>query len=130
MADHRDAITGQYVTAEHAKTNPDTTVSESPCAECEWLRGVNHTLRAVIDGYREEAERLRAEPIVRTVGDLTARHIGQEVRIPFAGDIDIDYRLTGLRWVGGGYVECALDPDGGIEGVTAFPLDTPCEVLP
>ena len=34
---YRDAATGQYVTAEHAKTNPDTTVSESPCAECERL---------------------------------------------------------------------------------------------
>ena len=131
MTDHRDAITGKFVTAEHAKTNPDTTVSEAPCAECERLRGVVRTQGVAINGYREEVERLRAaEPIVRTVGDLTARHIGQEVRIPFAGDIDIDYRLTGLRWVGGGYVECALDPDGGIEGVTAFPLDTPCEVLP
>ena len=28
MTNHRDAITGQYVTAEHAQTNPDTTVSE------------------------------------------------------------------------------------------------------
>lgn len=29
MTNHRSAITGQYVTAEHAKTNPDTTVSEN-----------------------------------------------------------------------------------------------------
>ena len=131
MTNHRDAITGQYVTADHAAANLDTTVSESPCTECERLRGIIHAQKVAIDGYREEVERLRAaEPIVRTVGDLTARHLGQEVRIPFAGgDLDIDYRLTGLRWVGGGYVECALDPDGGIEGVTAFPLDTPCEVL-
>ena len=28
MNDHRSAITGQYVTAEHAAENPDTTVSE------------------------------------------------------------------------------------------------------
>ena len=28
MTDHRSAITGQYVTAEHAEANPDTTVSE------------------------------------------------------------------------------------------------------
>ena len=28
MTDHRDAITGQYVTAEHAAANPDTTVRE------------------------------------------------------------------------------------------------------
>ena len=57
MTDHRSAITGQYVTAEHAKTNPDTTVGESPCAECERLRGVVHTQRVAIDGYREEVER-------------------------------------------------------------------------
>ena len=28
MTSHRDAITGQFVTAEHAAENPDTTVSE------------------------------------------------------------------------------------------------------
>ena len=28
MTNHRDAITGQYVTAEHAAANPDTTVRE------------------------------------------------------------------------------------------------------
>ena len=31
MTSHRDAITGEFVTAEHAEANPDTTVSESPC---------------------------------------------------------------------------------------------------
>lgn len=29
MTNHRSAITGQYVTAEHAEANPDTTVSEA-----------------------------------------------------------------------------------------------------
>ena len=28
MTDHRSAITGKFVTAEHAEANPDTTVSE------------------------------------------------------------------------------------------------------
>ena len=70
---HRSAITGKFVTDEHAEANPDTTVSESPCTECERLRGIIHAQKVAIDGYREEVERLRDElPIVRTVGDLTA----------------------------------------------------------
>ena len=36
---HRSAITGKFVTDEHAEASPDTTVSESPCTECERLRG-------------------------------------------------------------------------------------------
>ena len=61
MTDHRDAITGQYVTAEHAKTNPDTTVSESPCAECERLRGVVHTQGVAIDGANARIGELTTE---------------------------------------------------------------------
>ena len=98
MTDHRDAITGKYVTAEHAKTNPDTTVSEtririepvelhatygvilsgtpsdpakltratgnpdttvseSPCAECERLRGVMEALAAKLDAVRAWIDR-------------------------------------------------------------------------
>ena len=123
MTDHRDAITGQYVTAEHAKTNPDTTVSESPCAECERLRGVVHTQGVAIDGYREEVERLRADrPIVRTVGDLTARHIGRHVIVAGLHPTT----LGTLPW---------LDPDGvwrvGLNGYgEACSLDERCEVLP
>ena len=120
MTAHRDATTGQYVTAEHAKTNPDTTVSESPCAECERLRGVVHTQGVALDGYHEEVERLRAEPIVRTVGDLTARHIGKRVRVE-----GCEYTLDHI-----GPSKCLfiLGPGGYFPG-QQFPLDTPCEVL-
>ena len=54
---HRDAITGQFVTAEHAQANPDTTVSESPCAECERLRGVMEALAAKLDAVRAWIDR-------------------------------------------------------------------------
>ena len=53
---HRSAITGQFVTAEHAEANPDTTVSESPCAECERLRGVVRGIRAYCEAFVEESE--------------------------------------------------------------------------
>lgn len=49
---HRSAIAGEFVTAEHARTNPDTTVSESRddlAAELRRLRGVNHTLTDALD---------------------------------------------------------------------------------
>ena len=124
MTDHRSAITGQYVTAEHAKTNPDTTVSEAPCAECERLRGVVHAQKIAIDGYREEAERLRAEPIVRTVGDLTARHIGRSVRIgktPSATLMGLSWREVGVR-----VHLFTLDAESAWQNL---PLNTPCEVL-
>ena len=51
---HRDAITGQYVTADHAAANLDTTVSESPCTECERLRAVVHAQKVAIDHYRDQ----------------------------------------------------------------------------
>ena len=60
MTSHRDAITGKYVTAEDAKTNPDTTVSESPCAECERLRGVVHAQRVAIEGANAKLDAVRA----------------------------------------------------------------------
>ena len=118
---HRSAITGQYVTADHAAASPDTTVSESPCTECERLRAVVHTQGVAIDGYREEVERLRgAEPIVRTVGDLTARHIGKRVRVE-----GCEYTLDRI-----GHSKCLfiLGPGAYFPG-QQFPLDTPCEVL-
>lgn len=58
---HRSAITGEFVTAEHAAANPDTTVSESSSAECERLRGVNHALRVALDGANAEISELTAE---------------------------------------------------------------------
>ena len=192
MTDHRDAITGKYVTAEHAKTNPDTTVSESPCAECERLRGVVHTQGVAIDGANARigelttelaeaghaARSIRAyceafvegsedrdpepwspaayvlaildgdpdhdhdansnskaqlgvglEPIVRTVGDLTARHIGKRVRVgDGAGaiegrllNIEHDERTTDVAIAEGDQDVADWWPAG--------PRDTPCEVL-
>lgn len=117
---HRSAITGEFVTAEHAAANPDTTVSESLCTECERLRGVIHTQGVVLDGYLVEVERLRAaEPIVRTVGDLTARHIGKRVRLEGSAVVlhSLAAALDGVL---------LLSPDGAFR-VTS---DTPCEVLP
>ena len=125
MTDHRSAITGQYVTAEYAKTNPDTTVSESPCAECGRLRGVVRTQRVALDGYREEVERLRAEPIVRTVGDLTARHIGRRARIGKTPPAT----LMGLSWREVGVRVHLFTPDAEAAWQN-LPLNTPCEVLP
>lgn len=169
MADrqHRDAITGQYVTDEYAEAHPDTTVSEaririepvelhatygvtlsgtpsdpakltratgnpnttvseSPCRECDRLRGVVHTQQVAIDGYREEVERLGAgQPIVRTVGDLTARHIGKRVRIGGGRAL----RLDGLTHTGRGDVKLDIS-DAQKSGWLVCERDTPCEVLP
>lgn len=94
---HRSAITGEFVTAEHAATNPDTTVSE--------------------------ARDHQPEPIVRTVGDLTARHVGKRVR--------------GRTWEGELLLlqASAACVDIVLEGKPyphqlCLTLDTPCEVLP
>ena len=125
MTDHRSAITGKFVTAEHAEASPDTTVSESPCTECERLRAVVHAQKVAIDGYREEVERLRAaEPIVRTVGDLTARHVGKRVRV--GGGLAL--RLDGLA---NRRRDVKLDlSDGQQSGWLVCWRDAPCEVLP
>lgn len=87
MTNHRDAITGEHVTAEHAKTSPDTTVSESRddlAAELRRLRGVNHTLTVALDGANakiaelsdlvevEYAGRMRLAERVRAVRKLHA----------------------------------------------------------
>ena len=133
MTDHRSAITGQYVTADHAEASPDTTVSESPCRECERLRGIIHAQKVAIDGYREEVERLRAAPIVRTVGDLTARHIGKRVRVET--DRTLPDRVRLLREIATASNEAVrltlevIDhPEWFL--MAHFDLDTPCEVLP
>ena len=181
MTSHRDAITGQFVTAEHAKTNPDTTVSEartrrpagdysdlrklaeacppeddfnaiwysedrlefaigtrdrpfvaacSPAVvlglldELDRLRGVVHTQGVALDGYRE-LERLRAEPIVRTVGDLTARHVGRRVSVDgFEGE------LVALVALFDGIVTVEVLTVDDFSAPRRCTLDTPCEVLP
>ena len=61
------------------------------------------------------------QPAVRTVDDLTARHIGRRVRVE-----GCEYTLDHI-----GPSKCLfiLDPGGYFPG-QQFPLDTPCEVLP
>ena len=60
-------------------------------------------------------------PVVTTVGDLTARHIGKRVRVE-----GCEYTLDHI-----GPSKCLfiLGPGGYFPG-QQFPLDTPCEVLP
>ena len=66
-------------------------------------------------------------PVVRTVGDLTARHIGKRVRtVECEGVLDFIGRER-CRF------ECLLDLDDRPDPRTYgqwLPLDTPCEVLP
>ena len=72
MTDHRDAITGQYVTAEHAKTNPDTTVSE---ARPERVTPLAELARQIHDNARAhgfwEAERNMGEMLMLAVSELS-----------------------------------------------------------
>ena len=63
-------------------------------------------------------------PIVRTVGDLTARHFGRRVRVgktPAA-------TLTGLSWREVGVRVHLFTPDAEAAWQN-LPLNTPCEVL-
>ena len=158
---HRSAITGKFVTADHAAVNLDTTVSESPCAECERLRGVVRGIRAYCEAFVEESEDsdpepwnpaayvlsildhdpdddhdansnskaqlgVGLEPIVRTVGDLTARHIGRRVRL----DEYYDGMLETIFAHHGGYLSLNFTHPEGFTYGCSRPLDTPCEVLP
>lgn len=59
-------------------------------------------------------------PTVRTVGDLTARHIGRRVRLE-----GCEYTLD---HIGPGKCLFSLGPGGYFPG-QRFPLDTPCEVI-
>ena len=62
-------------------------------------------------------------PVVRTVGDLTARHIGRRARIgktPPATLMGLSWREVGIR--------CLFPPDAEATWQN-LPLDTPCEVL-
>lgn len=151
-----------------ATENPDTTVSESPCTECERLRGVVHAQEIAINGYREAAVSCAAPawrdalewaaqhifvnngqttnarrwlqaaagsvsgiaevrdglPIVRTVGDLTARHVGRRVRL----DEHYDGTLETI-FAHGGYMSLNFTHPEGFAFGCSRPLDTPCEVL-
>ena len=178
---HRSAVTGKYVTADHAAENPDTTVSESrtrrpagdysdlraraeacppeddvnsiwysedrlafaigtqdrpfvaACSpivvlgllgELDRLRGVNHALRVAIEGES-------TEPIVRTVGDLTARHIGQSVRVFEGPFFTLRHLSSFIRGESTDYIELGAEWDDDPDEWEYFetPLDTPCEVL-
>ena len=81
------------------------------------VRGLMPPLERAIQRRPVRAE----EPVVRTVGDLTARHIGRQVIVDSLHAV-----LGTLPW---------LDPDGvwrvGLNGYgEVCSLDEPCEVLP
>ena len=154
---HRSAITGEFVTAEHASENPDTTVSEQrtrrPASDCSdltnvavvrdrggvlwgvvgpdrWLslEGSDVRIGAVGLGLHHGPLTplldLDGQPIVRTVGDLTARHIGRRVRI---GKTPPDI-LMGLSWREVGVRVHLFTPDAEAAWQN-LPLNAPCEVL-
>ena len=65
-------------------------------------------------------------PVVTTVGDLTARHVGKRVRVGLTtfealGRILATRTLVSLR---------GMDTDGQWTFIEPVPLDTPVEVLP
>lgn len=64
------------------------------------------------------------QPVVHTVGDLTARHIGKRVRVEGGRDLQLDGITHRLRNV-------KLDiSDGPQSGWLTCERDTPCDVLP
>ena len=68
-------------------------------------------------------------PVVRTMGDLTARHIGRRVR----WDDDEEEGVLDFLGAERCRFECLADLDGRENPRTYgawLPLDTPCEVLP
>ena len=68
---------------------------------------------------------LDGQPIVRTVGDLTARHIGRRVRVGKTPPAT----LMGLSWREVGVRVHLFTPDAEAAWQN-LPLNTPCEVLP
>ena len=80
---HRDAITVQCVTAEHAEAKPDTTVSESHddlAAEVRRLHGVNHALTVALDGANSKIRELIDLVEVEYAGRMRLAAIVREVR--------------------------------------------------
>lgn len=64
-------------------------------------------------------------PVVRTVGDLTARHIGRRVRVDgFEGE------LVALVALFDGIVTVEVLTDDDLSAPRRCTIDTPCEVLP
>ena len=65
------------------------------------------------------------QPVVRTVGDLTARHIGRGVRVDgFEGE------LVALVALFDGIVTVEVLTDDDLSDPRRCTIDTPCEVLP
>lgn len=64
-------------------------------------------------------------PVVRTVGDLTARHIGRRVRV----DEHYDAKLETVFAHEGGAVSLNFTHAEGFAYGCSRTLDTPCEVL-
>ena len=69
-------------------------------------------------------------PVVTTVGDLTARHLGKRVQVEGCAEGHV-YKMvsSGMSPV---YprIRLAIENDDDCWWLPAFPLDTPCEVLP
>ena len=64
-------------------------------------------------------------PVVRTVGDLTMRHVGRHVRL----DEHYDAKLETIFAHDGGEVSLNFTHPEGFAFGCSRPLDTPCEVL-
>ena len=65
-------------------------------------------------------------PVVTTVGDLTARHIGRRVRVG-----DFTFATLGRILAARTFVTLrGFDTDGQWKFLEPLPLDIPCEVLP
>lgn len=79
------------------------------------------------------------EPVVRTVGDLTARHLGKRIRIPGlhqpgadwdAPHVTVEGRLNGMRAVGDFINSRAVRLElSGASMHDIITLSHPCEVL-
>ena len=64
-------------------------------------------------------------PVVTTVGDLTARHVGRRVRL----DEHYDAKLETIFFHNGGEASLNFTHPEGFTFGCSRPLDTPCEVI-
>lgn len=105
--------------------------------EWPWRRRFDHT-QATHDGLIvkdvDPTPVLDSEglPIVRTVGDLTARHIGRRVRVETDRTLPDSVRLLRYIVAASEAVRLTLEVIDHPEWflIAHFDLDTPCEVLP
>ena len=82
--------------------------------------------------HRDAITPADGQPIVRTVGDLTARHIGQSVRVFEGPFFTLRHLSSFIRGESTDYIELGAEWDDDPDEWEYFetPLDTPCEVLP